>query len=131
MAIALWGSVSLIIPITIIDIYYPGGYEKYKLDNIDIFTSEYYGKFYDDYLVTECSMGGVNMTEEWEKYGVNIIKNENGIEKWDEVCIIDFFYHVMVGKEVPCDWIEISDRIKVEMKIEWRNKNKWIRKNGI
>ena len=131
MAIRLWGgNFTLFIPIAIVDIYYPGGFNKYKLDNIEKFSSEYYGVFYDDDLVTEGSMdGGDDMVEEWRKFGVNITKIENNVNRWDEVCIIGYFTAVF-GEEVPCDWLNITDKVNVEMKTEWKNKNKWIRKTS-
>jgi hypothetical protein len=76
---------SLIIPVEVIQKYYPGGYKQYKKENSRFFDNGWF----DDNLVREGSMGQDfdGMIERWEKLGVKTNKND---PNWDHPCVVAY-----------------------------------------
>jgi hypothetical protein len=102
MAVAL-EFLNLIIPIQNIERVYPGGFEQFKIDNVDQIGKSIW---YDDYILRDGDMGWQDIEVKlyyWEKLG---LKLSNRIESknvsWAEVCVM----YDVDGPSMPCDWIE-------------------------
>jgi uncharacterized protein (TIGR02452 family) len=100
--------ISIIIPIEKIEKYYPGGFEKYKQDH-SFAIQEVKSIWFDDYIVREGAMNDMDIhlrLNEWKKIGLKLTSKRNGIEKWQDLCVVNSF-----GESgYPCDWLIIKDR---------------------
>jgi hypothetical protein len=97
--------ISLIIPVSAVDIVYTGGFEKYKSDY-----EESWGLilWHDDFLLREGAMNPMDieyMVESWEKLGLEGIVDVDGEKRWKDFCVIGNIYS---GPTLPCDWIEVD-----------------------
>jgi hypothetical protein len=80
---------SLIIPVEVVETYYPGGLKKYKVDHEYTFQSKNYNDWFDDDLVREGSMDSDfdDMIQFWENLGVKTNKND---KTWKHPCLVAF-----------------------------------------
>ena len=94
--------IDFIIPIININKVYPGGFEKYKSDNIEAFDWRY---SHDKFLFRNGAMNRIDIElikEEWEKLGLKGKFRNGSIEKWKDYCI----FESMFGDPIPpCDWL--------------------------
>jgi uncharacterized protein (TIGR02452 family) len=117
--------ISLIIPLTIVEKYYPGGLEAYKKDHESIFKPENYNVWFDDELVKEGAMNPWDMESKvkaWKACGVKT--SSDGDKKWENVCVVDMF----AGPTLPCDWLSVNnDDCTVSLKHEGEfNHLRWL-----
>jgi len=97
--------IDLIIPIANINKVYPGGFVKYKSDNIEGFSGRLW---HDDYLFRDGAMdGGVmqSLCQEWEQRGLQGAVETNGRMQWKDFCVVENLFR---GPTLPCDWIEFD-----------------------
>ena len=97
--------IDFIIPISNIDKVYPGGFEKYKSDNIESFSGRYQ---HDEYLFRDGAMNSMDaqlLIDKWQKLGLTGIDKSNGKQKWKDFCIVE---SMMDGPTLPCDWINFD-----------------------
>jgi len=93
--------INLIIPIYKIDLVYPGGFKRFKEDNIRLFQ----GRLWHDNLLFRD--GGMNPEDiellviNWEAMGLKGTKEINGQKQWSDFCIVDSVF----GPTFLCDWL--------------------------
>lgn len=95
---------SLVIPIRVIDEKYPGGFEQYKLENAEAFSS---GIWHDDYLFRDSTMDPDSMeflVKEWVKLGLTDCIDVDGKEHWADMCVVDS----LGGPTLPCSWLKFD-----------------------
>lgn len=96
---------NLVIPIENIEKHYPGGFDQYKKDNeVDMKRKDYCDAKmrHDNYLVVKSAMGMDDIesfAKECEDFGLVGVVEKDGIEQWQDFCIID------IVPTLPCDWL--------------------------
>lgn len=95
--------IDLVIPIENIDKVYPGGFKKYKEENINGF----YGKlWHDEFLFRDGAMGPDDMhylVQKWEERGLVGVVEREGIKEWKDLCVLEGLFG---GPTLKCDWLE-------------------------
>ena len=107
--------ISLIIPKTVIEKYYPGGFDQYRKDNDLRFVKENYNIWFDDDLVKEGAMNPMDMDDllkKWTSFGVKTTSVQNKIKKWKNVCVVAS----LENQFLPCDWLIFNDAHTVSFK---------------
>lgn len=97
--------IDLIIPISNIEKVYPGGFEKFKSDNIVGFEGRYQ---HDEFLFRDGAMNQMDiqfLMEYWKKLGLKGIVKSGINQKWKDFCIIQSMFD---GPTLPCDWINFD-----------------------
>jgi hypothetical protein len=95
--------INLIIPITNVDLVYPGGYTKYKEDCAIGFSIGVL--WHDDFLFRDGSMsmmGLDNRIKKWENLGLKGLSDFNGKKKWVDFCL---FEGMLGDTNLSCDWL--------------------------
>lgn len=95
--------IDFIIPITKIDFIYPGGFKKFKEDNLSGFTGRLK---HDDYLFRDGAMSSMdiqNIAKKWEILGLKGFTEINGQKQWADFCVVEGIFG---GPTLPCNWIE-------------------------
>ena len=98
--------INFIIPIKNIDSVYPGGFEKFKSDNLKMFKGRYW---HDEFLFRDGAMNSVDISElkkHWEKMGLIGIEDPNGEKKWKDFCVVDS----VMGPTLPCEWLRFDGK---------------------
>ena len=104
MAIAL-EFINLIVPIHIIEIKYPGGWEKCLSEHKPLIGGRVY---FDDHLFRNGAMAprdAEDLVDDWARHGLETTREIDGERHWWDCCVVSFPF----GVSLPCDWIEISD----------------------
>lgn len=97
---------NIIIPIS--NLYKCRGFNDLA-GTLDYFTKQNKAKsvWYDDDLLTIGGiMSPVDVKREvavFEQLGLNAIKEINGIQYWDDLCVVSF----VDGATLPCSWLEM------------------------
>jgi hypothetical protein len=97
--------IDLIIPISNIDKVYVGGFQKFKSDNIGMFSKRLW---HDDFLFRDGAMDGMGMRmlcKEWEERGLVGVVDVDGHRQWKDFCVVESLFG---GPTLPCDWIEVD-----------------------
>jgi len=97
--------IDLIIPISNINKVYPGGFEKFKSDNIDGFDGRYQ---YDEFLFRDGAMNSIDikfLVDQWEKLGLQGIAKSTGKQIWKDFCVVESMFG---GPTLPCEWINFD-----------------------
>lgn len=95
--------INLIIPITNIDLVYPGGFDKFKEDNAIGFSIGVL--WHDDFLFRD---GSMNMRDidfrikKWENLGLKGLNEMNGENKWIDFCLFEGMFG---SSNLSCDWL--------------------------
>lgn len=92
---------NIIIPISIIEKRYSGGFGKYKVDN-----AKCIGKtiWFDKYLVREGAMNSKEISDRvqyWWDAGCWVYRLNAGEKIWNEVCVCE----QMGGDSPVCEWL--------------------------
>lgn len=95
--------VNLIIPISKIDLVYPGGFIKFKEDNSIGYSL---GVLWNDnYLFRDGAMNTIDIDyriKKWENLGLKGLSVINGKIKWIDFCL---FEGIFGSSNLSCDWI--------------------------
>ena len=97
--------IDLIIPISKIDLVYPGGFSKFKKERLHHFFQVCWN---DDYLFREGAMSHDNLEisiKNWERLGLKSKSMINGQMQWIDMCEV---VSLDGGSTLPCDWLEID-----------------------
>jgi len=97
--------IDLIIPISNINKVYPGGFEKFKSDNLDGFEGRYQ---HDEYLFRDGAMNSMDiklLLDQWEKLGLQGIVKLGGQQIWKDFCVVESMYG---GPKLLCEWIDFD-----------------------
>lgn len=92
---------NLVIPKSVIDEKYPGGWEQCLADGR--------GTWNDEYLLREGAMSPMDieiLLDSWKRKGLQPTKRSRGEIAWRDLCIIQT---PSQSPTLPCDWIEIAE----------------------
>lgn len=109
MAIAL-EFIDLIIPISVIEEKYPGGWKKCLLDHAELIGG---AVWYDENLFRIGAMSShdvESLVEFWEKVGMEPIELRDGMRVWKDVCVVE---SMSSGSTLPCDWLTFDPDARV------------------
>ena len=101
MAIAL-EFIDLIIPISVIEEKYPGGWNQCLLDHAELIGG---AVWYDEKLFRIGAMSShdiESLVEEFEKAGMEPTDLRDGMRVWKDVCVVE---SMSAGPTLPCDWL--------------------------
>ena len=93
---------NLIVPIKVINRYYPGGFRALVAENQSMFGGKLW---HDGHLFRYGAMNPTDiqaLVEFWIKKGLTPFEERNGKKCWKDMCVVDFFG----GPTLPCDWLE-------------------------
>ena len=98
---------NLIIPISKINEFYPGGIEAYKYDN-----KNYIGRriIFDDFIVRDGAMDPLSpkkITKEWMELGLEPTTGEGDDMKFKDLCIVEC--SLISHSTLPCDWLSVDE----------------------
>lgn len=113
---------NIIIPIKSIEKAYKGGFEEFMRYHFYMVGGKVW---YDDYLVRDGVMDPTYMKpiiENLERRGLKGIVLKDGIEQWQDFCVID----ELAELDIPCSWLKLGDRFVAHVedpseKIVFRN----------
>ena len=94
--------IDFIIPIENINMVYPGGFEKFKSDNIENFKGR---MWHDDKLFRDGAMNSYDIQQlfdYWTKLGLKGVFDEYGEKSWEDFCVVE---SMMGGPTLPCYWL--------------------------
>ena len=109
MAIAL-EFLDFIVPISIIDDKYPGGWNVCLENHRDLIGKRVW---YDDHLFRDGAMAPTDiqsLVANWKSMGFETIEERDGRQAWKDVCVVEGMFG---GPTLPCDWLtfDSSERI--------------------
>ena len=106
--------INIIVPIEVVDRYYPGGFTAFKSEKSDMFGGRLW---HDDYLLRDGAMNPMDAkatVDYWQNLGASPQGNVEGKLIWKDVCVVE---HMLGGITLPCDWIVLDkDRSCAYMK---------------
>ena len=97
--------INLIVPRSIIEEKYPGGWEQCLADYEGVIGGRVW---YDEYLFRDGAMNPRDITylvEEWGNMGFHTHDGGDTPVKWVDVCVVEGMFG---GATLPCDWIEVD-----------------------
>jgi hypothetical protein len=97
--------VDLIVPISIIEETYPGGWEQCLSDHKPAIGGRVW---FDDHLFRDGAMNHTAMEallKEWWKLGFECYAERDGQKYWKDVCV---FEGMAGGAGMPCDWLDVD-----------------------
>jgi hypothetical protein len=103
MAISL-EFIDFIIPIDIIRLKYPGGWEKCLHDHKALIGGRVW---FDAYLLRDGAMNPMDiesLVEEWSLMGFEPYCASSGTRKWKDFCVVESMFG---GVTLPCSWITV------------------------
>jgi len=92
----------LIVPITVIEEKYPGGWERCLKDHSTALNARVW---FDSYLFRDGAMNHESMKgllDEWWKLGFECYAEKDGIMCWKDVCVYE---GMQGGSGMPCEWL--------------------------
>ena len=93
---------NLIVPITVIEEKYPGGWDRCLKDhNVAIGGRVWF----DDYLFRDGAMNPTAMAQllnQWWKLGFECYAEKDGKKYWKDICVYE---GTLDGAAMPCDWL--------------------------
>ncbi len=92
----------LIVPITLIEEKYPGGWERCLKDHSIAIGARVW---YDDHLFRDGAMNHAAMEallKEWWKLGFECYAERDGRKYWKDLCVYE---GMQGGTGMPCDWL--------------------------
>ncbi len=95
--------IDFIIPIAKIDSVYPGGFAKFKKDNLVNFSGR---MWHDEFLFRDGAMNPLDiesLIENWEKLGLKATIDIDGQKQWLDFCVVEGMFG---GTTLPCQWLE-------------------------
>ncbi len=95
----------LIVPISIIEEKYPGGWEQCLSDHQPAIGGRVW---YDEHLFRDGAMNPEAMDallKEWWKLGFECSAEKDGLRYWKDVCV---FEGAAGGLSMPCDWLAVD-----------------------
>ena len=98
--------VDFIIPISKIDLVYPGGFKTFKKEHIKGFSRRLKD---DNFIFRDGAMNPMdiqNLVNKWEGMGVKGIAEINGQKQWVDFCVVEGMFG---GPTLPCDWLEYDN----------------------
>jgi len=101
MAIAL-EFIDLVVPVSIIEKKYPGGWERCLLDHAELIGG---AVWYDENLFRDGAMNPLDiesLVEQWGKLGMEPTDLRDGMRVWKDVCVVE---SMSGGPTLPCDWL--------------------------
>ena len=99
--------IDFIIPLDKIDLVYPGGFKKFKEDNIKVFSGRMY---HDDFLFRDGAMNHMDIAgliKQWEALGLKGLTEIDGKKQWVDFCVVEGMFG---GPTLPCDWLEYDSQ---------------------
>jgi hypothetical protein len=94
--------IDLIVPITLIEEKYPGGWERCLSDHKRAIGGRVW---FDDYLFRDGAMNPTAMDallKAWWKLGFDCYAEQDGIKQWKDLCVYE---GLQGGLQLPCDWL--------------------------
>jgi hypothetical protein len=107
MAIAL-EAINLIIPRTVIERKYPGGWEACLAEHAE---SIGWRMWHDDHLLRDGAMNPMAMAmllADWEERGFRATDRKRNPTRWRDLCVIGLFED---ASRLACSWLEIEDGV--------------------
>jgi hypothetical protein len=93
--------INLVIPITVIDAKYPGGWVQCLEDHHEALWDRIW---YDDHLFRDGSMnkkGLASLLNSWASIGLVLTEEADGRTYWKDLCVCEQDF----GSHYPCPWI--------------------------
>ena len=108
MAIAL-EFIDFIVPITVIEAKYPGGWQQCLRDHAPLIGGRVW---YDEHLFRDGGMSPMDikrLAESWEAMDFHIIRvAQDGTKHFHDACVVE---SLAGGSTLPCDWIAFTPDI--------------------
>lgn len=92
---------NVIIPRTVIEKNYPGGWTQCLADEC--------GMWHDEHLLRDGAMSPMDierLIHFWESKGLRPTRRSNGRLVWNDLCVVEAMSQ---QPTLPCDWIEVSE----------------------
>lgn len=105
MAVAL-EFIDFIVPISVIEQKYPGGWERCIADHEPLIGGRVW---FDEQLLRDGAMNPSDiesLIEEWTALGFQPTEELGGQRVWKDCCVVESMFG---GATLPCDWLEIAD----------------------
>ena len=96
--------INVIVPISVIETKYPGGWEKCLSDHNAAIGGRVW---FDEYLFRDGAMNPMDtglIVERWAKLGLTPAIGDP--QKWADLCVVE---GLLGGPTAPCNWIEVAE----------------------
>lgn len=105
MAIAL-EFIDFVVPITVIQEKYPGGWEQCKQDHERLIGGRVW---FDEHLLRDGAMNPRDielLIQEWTELGFEPFEERDGQRAWKDCCVVEGMFG---GATMPCDWLVVTE----------------------